>query len=965
MKKIHLFGLWLLSFWLCCSSVLAQTGVDIGASKIDLARHLWVLEDTTQQLSVQQTLAITQGWQAQPNEKPYFGYSKSAFWLRADLAASSSNSVQSLHKLLEITYPLLDDIQVYVVNNKKVIQHVQLGDNFEFGQRILPHRLFVVPLSFESQQDYQLYIRVTSTSGLQVPVVLWSSLAFAEHDQNRQLLLGCFYGSLIIMIAYNFFIWLSVREKSYLLYVFFVISFGLLLATIDGFTYQYLWPNAVWWNNRAIVVILNITLALSLAFSKNFLRTSKYNPQLNKVLTLYMSLMLLMAVLSFYFPYRVMIVITLLLSAGTAFLVITTGIFNWRAGNRAARFFVYSWMLLAAMVILYVMSQLNVIPKSTFTNLAVQFGEWCEVLLLSFALADRINISRLQEQEAQTLLMAEERRANAEREQHLQTKLKAQEEEIRAKQAINQAQSESRAKSMFLATMSHEIRTPMNGVLGMTELLQATDLSQQQQQFVHVIHNSGNALLNIINDILDYSKIEAGKMDIESIDMDLDNLLLECASIFSLTAEQKRLEFLASIEPNTPVFIQSDPTRLKQILLNLLSNAFKFTHRGRISLRVHTVIQQTDSHLHFEISDTGIGMADEQLSHLFEAFNQADVSTTRQFGGTGLGLSISKRLVDLMQGTMNVSSKLGQGTTFAVAIPFHTATQAYIHDHFVPLTALQGQRILFVDDSIEFTQIMTEQAQAWGMIADAVHDGAHALALMRHAEQQQQSYDIVAVDMRMPNMSGLDLAYQMSQDESLKNIKRILLTAMRAPLDTAELERAGLSLVIQKPTSANSLRDALLKLMGCEEQYRSSNDKRQDITMVQRVLQHKHLLIAEDNAVNQMVIIGMLKRLGITADIANHGKEALALYQQKAQYYHLILMDCEMPEMDGYQTTQNIRAWESQQNLPPVTIVALTAHAMRDQHQRCLNVGMDDFLTKPLAFERLKQMLMQVFWRSI
>jgi hypothetical protein len=283
MKKIHLFGLWLLSFWLCCSSVLAQTGVDIGASKIDLARHLWVLEDTTQQLSVQQTLAITQGWQAQPNEKPYFGYSKSAFWLRADLAASSSNSVQSLHKLLEITYPLLDDIQVYVVNNKKVIQHVQLGDNFEFGQRILPHRLFVVPLSFESQQDYQLYIRVTSTSGLQVPVVLWSSLAFAEHDQNRQLLLGCFYGSLIIMIAYNFFIWLSVREKSYLLYVFFVISFGLLLATIDGFTYQYLWPNAVWWNNRAIVVILNITLALSLAFSKNFLRTSKYNPRLNKV----------------------------------------------------------------------------------------------------------------------------------------------------------------------------------------------------------------------------------------------------------------------------------------------------------------------------------------------------------------------------------------------------------------------------------------------------------------------------------------------------------------------------------------------------------------------------------------------------------------------------------------------------------------------------------------------------------
>jgi hypothetical protein len=277
---------------------------------------------------------------------------------------------------------------------------------------------------------------------------------------------------------------------------------------------------------------------------------------------------------------------------------------------------------------------------------------------------------------------------------------------------------------------------------------------------------------------------------------------------------------------------------------------------------------------------------------------------------------------------------------------------------------LQGQRILFVDDSVEFTQIMTEQAQAWGMIADAVHDGEHALALMTQAYQKQTPYDIVALDMRMPYMSGLDIACKMAQDPQLSAIKRVLLTAMRMPPNKEELQQVGLSLVIQKPTSANSLRDALLTLMGCQEQYRSSNDKRQDLSIVQQVLKQKHLLIAEDNAVNQMVIMGMLKRLGITADIANHGKEALALYQQQPQQYHLVLMDCEMPEMDGYQTTQQIRQWEQQHNLPPVNIVALTAHAMRDQQQRCLKAGMDDFLTKPLAFERLKQMLMQLFWRA-
>lgn len=307
---------------------------------------------------------------------------------------------------------------------------------------------------------------------------------------------------------------------------------------------------------------------------------------------------------------------------------------------------------------------------------------------------------------------------------------------------------------------------------------------------------------------------------------------------------------------------------------------------------------------------------------------------------------------------------LGEGTRFEVSLPYQQASRDFANDHYVPLTALQGLKILFVDDSVEFAQIMIEQAQAWGMQAETVQDGQQALMLLRTAQQNHQAFDIVALDMRMPNLSGLDVALEMAKDPALQHIKRVLLTAMRMPPSEEELQQAGLSLVIQKPTSANSLRDALLKLLGCQEQYRSSSEKRQDIGIIKHILQGKNVLIAEDNQVNQMVIVGMLKRLGMTADIAKNGEEALALYQQNYERYQLVLMDCEMPEIDGYQATQQIRAFEHEYNLKSVTIVALTAHAMRDQQQRCVQAGMDDFLTKPLAFERLKQLLMQIFWQK-
>ncbi|MDO9176848.1 MAG: response regulator [Agitococcus sp.] len=529
-------------------------------------------------------------------------------------------------------------------------------------------------------------------------------------------------------------------------------------------------------------------------------------------------------------------------------------------------------------------------------------------------------------------------------------------------QARIDAERANASKGLFLANMSHEIRTPMNGVLGMTDLLQTTHLSSQQQQFVRVLHHSGKALLHIINDILDFSKVEAGKMDIEHIDMDLETLLLECASIFAMTAEEKRLDFLASIAPNTPVFIQSDPTRLRQILLNLLSNAFKFTQHGGISLRVQTQQIAGHTYLQFVVTDTGIGMTAEQKGKLFQAFSQADSSTTRQFGGTGLGLSISKRLVDLMHGEMVVDSRLGRGTTFAVTLPYQAASEDYIHSHTRPLTLLNGVKVLFVDHSVEFSTTMTEQARAWGMVADAVDNGESALLLMVKAYQTHKPYDLVILDALLAPMTGLAIAHKMAELPELAAVKRILLTTLRAPLDQQVSLSAALTEVIPKPTSTNALRDSLLRVMGEKvNEPAVVNKLEQDDNEVVSLFSGKRVLIAEDNLVNQMVIMGMLKKLGLAADITNNGLEAYKKYMANPLAYDLIMMDCEMPVLDGYLSTAKMRDFEREQQLRPVHIIALTAHAMREQQQRCLDVGMNNFLAKPLAFARLKQVLVQTF----
>jgi CheY-like chemotaxis protein len=494
-------------------------------------------------------------------------------------------------------------------------------------------------------------------------------------------------------------------------------------------------------------------------------------------------------------------------------------------------------------------------------------------------------------------------------------------------------------------------------MLGLTELLQDTVLSSQQRHYLNLIDGSGKALLNIINDILDYSKIAAGKMELENIDLDLDKLCLECASVFSVNADNSNLDLLCSLAPGTPGFIQADPTRLRQILLNLLGNAFKFTRQGGVSLRVQIVADDggnaDGNMLRFEVRDSGIGISAEAQARLFQAFSQADATTTRQYGGTGLGLTISKRLVDLMGGRIGVTSQPGAGSTFWFSIPFQPASAGFINEHQVQTAALHNRRMLICDGRAEYCRMLQEQAQAWGMRTRLALTGAEVLPMLQEAAAQQDPFQWVVLGTRLPDTSGLECARAIQQHPALSHCNCVLLTAVAQTIPDAAIQQAGIRLAIARPPSASTLRQALIQMLGGEQQQAVTAEN----PPTANLFESKIVLVAEDNNVNQMVIGGMLKKLGIQYEIAANGELALALLTRHYGRYDLVLMDCEMPAMDGYTATRALRSHESKNNLTGKPVIALTAHVMQEHLLKAQAAGMNDHLGKPLEFATLRDSL--------
>lgn len=722
--------------------------------------------------------AKQQGLHPLPHPAISFGHRAGTCWFHFRIS-NRSEKPQAL--LLQINNPVLDQIDLFTSGDDIANSHIKLGDSYSFSQRPVKTRAFTIPLSLPAGSSQDYYLQIRSSSSINVPLQVGSPPDFIGDHELEEWLHGAGFGVAGGILIYHLFLWLAVRERVYRFYVLYAAAaFGYLLC-FEGVGYR-LWPEQPTWNSHAQLTFIYLMLAAGPLFARDFLGTSTRRLS-DLALRLAATLSSITLIAQFFLPlatgYRLQPIVAIFVISTIA----ATALARWRDGMREARLFLVAWSMLLLLGLLQSLHSIGLTPALPFslTLNGMEMGFILQQLLLSLALASRLNMLK--------------------REQDIQQK------------TLLRAEAENAAKSEFLAKMSHEIRTPMNALLGITQLLQDTSLDHTQKSYVDTLHRSGHALLHVINDILDYSKITAGKITLENTDFDLQALVDECIQVFSLSAQEKSLSLQCVIGNDFTRNLRGDPNRLRQVLLNLLSNALKFTAQGSVQLHVRRLSAFADGRvrLEFTVRDTGIGIPPEKIDSLFDWFTQADSSTAREYGGTGLGLTISQQLINLMGGAIRVDSQPGKGSSFSFSIVLSPALARIPSPTLSPAT--------------------------------------------------------------LPGISQL------------------------------------------------------------------------------------RVLVVEDNPINQMIIAGLLRKLGINPRMAGSGADALDTVRETHHELDLILMDCEMPIMDGYQTTRAIRSLEKHLNLAELPIIALTAHALPEHREACLAAGMTDYLTKPLMLNALVSML--------
>ena len=875
---------------------------------------------------------------------------------------------------LEVKYPLLDHIDLYTPADTGGFSVLKAGDSFPFALRTIQHKNNIFPVRLAPGEEKTLYLRCQTTSSLNLPLALHSPACLAGEISLEQTLLGIYYGILLVMMIYNFFIYLGLKDSTYLYYVLFVFTYMLFQLSVNGMAFQYFWPNQIWWANNCTPLFIFLAYIFATQFTRKILDTARNVPRIDTILRTGLVLSVIGAILTFFVGYNLSIRLATLMSL-TVVALIVAGFICMVKGYRPARYYFLAWSVSMLGVTVYALKTFGILPHVFITHWGIQLGSAWEVILLSMGLADRFQLMKQEKEQLQTVyarqledahgeleksfhdleqfknsleLLVEERTVDLSRANENLTR------EARHRQkAEARAEAASKAKSQFLASMSHEIRTPMNAILGMASMAAKIAETAKLQQYLAIIQDSGKALLALINDILDFSKIEAGRLDLECANFDLRETVESLADLFGKQATDKGLELLINVTDNAPCAMMGDSLRLRQILINLVNNAIKFTEKGEVAITVRCEKQTADAAvLHFSVRDTGSGINHDQIKQLFSEYTQADRSTSRLYGGTGLGLAISRQLVTLMGGEISAESEPGKGSTFHFTISLRLQPPETQHPLLLP-ASLSGARVLVATGHPALRKTLLEMLSGFGCRAEALSPSEASDAPLP-ISQLTQDHALLVLDSALNGLNLPIFLKERAANQPGASVTPIIILTQPNTETAPEGSTACPGIILLgKPLKQSYLYDAIAACLGkippthtAPPSPQAENDRNQFKTLI-----GKQVLVVEDDPVNQMVTSQLLTRVGILVDIAGNGQEALAALQNKT--YDAVLMDVMMPKMDGLEATKTIRQ-TLRLGLP---IIALTANAMKGDREKCLAAGMDEYLTKPVEMQRLYQTL--------
>ncbi|WAJ36915.1 response regulator [Pseudomonas sp. GOM7] len=873
------------------------------------------LVDSSARLSLDEVRAQRQQFKPLAKQSFTFPPSDHAVWLRVEIPAQSEPT------WLWIFSPRVQFLDYYLLKDGHLEQNLHTGEAMPLESRPLPSRFYLMPLP-NDQQARVAYVRLTSNH----PLMTWFKImdqAELVGLEKPAYLYGVLFGALLLLTLYNLIRFLYSRSASSLWLSGVNLNLGICSAANLGVFAQ--WLPQLGYNQSLVADLSALSAAFCvLAFGLSFVHGSHVQRSpLNRLLQINALLVaaygLLIAVTGlFWFSSLVYLLVAL----STLNLLLVSSL-HWRAGYRPIRLVMVGTLVFNMgfgffVPVLFGVEQLN----PGWLVLGVFSVATLAGLILSVSLTERQREITSATLDSRTALAA--------------------------------SSAELRAKAEFLAKISHEIRTPMNGVLGMTELLLGTPLSAKQRDYVQTIHSSGNELLTLINEILDISKLESGQIELDDVQFDLGALIEDCLDIFRAKAEQQRVELISFIQPQVPRVISGDPTRLRQALLSLLDNAFKQTDEGEILLVAALDGSNGQHRLRIAVQDSGRPLQPEERDALLNAeLHSRDFLAATRLGGR-LGLIIARQLVRMMGGDFGIQASNSQGSTLWLSLPLDAARLEQPETDLD--SPLQGARLLVVDDNDTCRKVLVQQCNAWGLQVSAVPSGKEALALLRTKAHMREYFDAVLLDQDMPGMTGMQLAARIKEDPSLNHdILIIMLTGISNAPSKVIARNAGIKRILAKPVAGYTLKTTL-----ADELAQRPNDTPAQAapTLVSAPLNVPadfRILVAEDNSISTKVIRGMLGKLNLQPDTASNGEEALGA--MKAKHYDLVLMDCEMPVLDGFSATEQLRAWEAREGRPRTPVVALTAHILDEHKERARAVGMDGHMSKPVELSQLRELI--------